>query len=83
MKSYLSSRTAFTFDDFDDEPANMVIALGYNPRTGDLGFFYKWTPCTKTRPSDGHSIIVFDVDLRYFPYISPMSGLTAIRAKKS
>ena len=84
IKSFLDSRKPFTFDDFeDDEPANMVVAIGYNPRTGEFGFFYEFIPCTKTRPSDGRSIIVFDVDTQYPPYISPISGGIAYRAKKS
>jgi hypothetical protein len=88
MKAYLSGKS-FDFDDFEDhEPANMVVALGKNPRdteedgTPKWAFFYEFIPCTKIRPKDNRSIVVFNVDLRVRPYVSPMSGGLAYRVKQ-
>lgn len=84
MRSFLNSKK-FDYDFEQKEPANMVVALGRNPRDpGPDGepkwaYFYEFIPGTKQRPKDGRSIILFDVELRVRPYVSPMSGGLAYR----
>lgn len=83
MKAYIEGQK-YTLEEWaPDEPPEMVVALGNNPRTGDLAYFYEFIPCTKKREKDGRSIIVFEVDARCRPYLSPMSGGFAYRVKES
>jgi hypothetical protein len=83
MRAFLDGKK-YVLDDWDDtEPANMVVALGHDPLTGSMSRFYEFIPCTTIRDKDKRSIIVFDVELGFTPYVSPMSGGIAYRVKKS
>ncbi len=83
MKAYLSGQK-YTLDEWKpDEPPEMVVTLGHNPRTGKPAFFYEFIPCTKWREKDGRSIMTVEVDARCRPYLSPLSGGLAYRVKES
>lgn len=64
------------------EPANMVVVLGDNPITGKNERFHDYVPTAKIRPKDNRSILVFNVEIEYRPYISPISGGVAYSVKE-
>lgn len=74
FKTFSEERDSFYQDVWDgQEPANMVVALGDN-RDGEKERFPPHVPLAKIRPKDNRSILVFNVELGYYPYVSPLSG---------
>ncbi len=82
LEEFFRNKTPYHLDEWDNqEPANMVVALGDNPRTGQRERFLEHIPLARIRPKDNRSILVFDVELAFRPYVSPISGGIAYSVK--